>query len=336
MPRLGTHIFVTTITATVSEECRMALDFSDFFKRYEAIIGEADQVFETVKGKYAENVRCEKGCSDCCHALFDLTLVEALYLNTNFRERFSGKAKNVVLERADESDRLVHRLKRDAFKAVKEGANAQEILAEMAKVRVRCPLLDDDGACQMYDKRPVTCRIYGVPTAIGGQAHTCGKSGFERGKPYPTVYLDRIQDRLYALSHELAGSLATRYKGLGEVLVPASLALLTEYTEEYLGIMSEKEAQEAKETAAKAAAPAPAPKAPAAAARPRAQMAPKAKAAGKGMAACSGCSPETKKGGCAGCSPQAFTIGQAPAKPAAKKPAAKKPAAKPAAKKAKG
>lgn len=330
----------------------MALDFSDFFKRYEAIIGEADQVFETVKGKYAENVRCEKGCSDCCHALFDLTLVEALYLNANFLERFSGKAKNAVLEHADESDRLVHRLKRDAFKAVKEGANAQEILAEMAKVRVRCPLLDDDGACLMYDKRPVTCRIYGVPTAIGGQAHTCGKSGFERGKPYPTVYLDRIQDRLYALSHELAGSLTTRYKGLGEVLVPASLALLTEYTEEYLGIMSEKEAQEAKETAAKetaaaaakAAAPAPAQKAPAAA-RPRAQMAPKAKQpAGKGLAACSGCSPETKKGGCAGCSPQAFTIGQAPAKPAAKKPAAKpaakpavkKPAVKPAAKKAKG
>ena len=58
----------------------MALDFSDFFKRYEAIIGEADQVFETVKGKYAENVRCEKGCSDCCHALFDLTLVTGLDL----------------------------------------------------------------------------------------------------------------------------------------------------------------------------------------------------------------------------------------------------------------
>ncbi|MDP2848528.1 MAG: YkgJ family cysteine cluster protein [Humidesulfovibrio sp.] len=304
----------------------MALDFSEFFKRYEAIIGEADQVFNTVKAKFADNVRCEKGCSDCCHALFDLTLVEALYLNSNFYQRFSGKDKNAVLERADEADRLVHRLKRDAFKAVKEGANAQEILAEMAKVRVRCPLLDDAGACQMYDKRPVTCRIYGVPTAIGGSAHTCGKSGFEQGKPYPTVYLDRIQDRLYALSHELAGSLATRYKGLGEVLVPASLALLTDYSEEYLGIMTEKEAADAKsEASAPKAAPA-APVAPAApAARPRAQMAPMAKNSGKGLAACKGCAPETKKGGCAGCTPTSLTIGQAPA---AKKPAAKKTAAK--------
>jgi len=236
---------VNTITLIASEECRMALDFSEFFKRYEAIIGEADQVFDTVKAKFAQNVRCEKGCSDCCHALFDLTLVEALYLNTHFLQRFSGKAKSEVLARADEADRLVHRLKRDAFKAAKEGADAQAILAEMAKVRVRCPLLDDGGACLMYDKRPVTCRIYGVPTAIGGQAHTCGKSGFEKGKAYPTVYLDRIQDKLYALSHELGASLTTRYKELGEILVPASLALMTEYTEDYLGIMTPEEAAKA-------------------------------------------------------------------------------------------
>lgn len=309
----------------------MALDFTEFFKRYEAIIKEADQVFGAVREKYADNVRCEKGCCDCCHALFDLTLVEALYLNTNFHQRFSGKAKNQVLTRADEADRQVHRLKRDAFRAAKDGQNTQQILAEMAKVRLRCPLLDDEGACEMYDKRPVTCRIYGVPTAIGGQAHTCGKSGFEKGKPYPTVYLDRIQDKLYALSHELAESLKSRYKGLGEVLVPASLALLTEYTEEYLGLTKPKPVP--------AQRPVPAPKL---SEKMAAKTAAKQPTKGKGLAACSGCSPEAKEGGCAGCSPTSFTIGQAPKKPAAKPAAAKKaasakPAAgKPAAKKVKG
>jgi len=214
----------------------MALDFNEYFKKYEAIIGESDQVFNTVRARFADNVRCEKGCSDCCHALFDLTLVEALFLNTVFNARFQGKDRTRILKRADEADRLVHRLKRDAFRAVKDGQNAQEILLEMAKVRVRCPLLDDKGLCEMYDARPVTCRIYGVPTAIGGEAHTCGKSAFEKGKAYPTVYLDRIQDRLYALSHELSADLNTRFKGLGEVLVPVSLALMTEYSEDYLGI----------------------------------------------------------------------------------------------------
>ncbi|OGR35955.1 MAG: hypothetical protein A2051_12480 [Desulfovibrionales bacterium GWA2_65_9] len=300
----------------------MALDFNEFFKKYAAIIGESDQVFGTVRARFAENVRCEKGCSDCCHALFDLTLVEALFLNAAFSARFQGKDRTRILKRADEADRLVHRLKRDAFRAVKDGQNAQEILLEMAKVRVRCPLLDDEGLCEMYDARPVTCRIYGVPTAIGGEAHTCGKSGFEKGKAYPTVYLDRIQDRLYALSHELATGLNTRFKGLGDVLVPVSLALLTEYSEEYLGI--KKPGSEAKaEAKAKAA---PASKATGMAARLAA-----GKAKGKGLAECSGCSPETKQGGCGGCAPKSFTIGQAPERPA-KKAVAKKPADKAAAK----
>jgi len=275
----------------------MALDFSEFFKRYEAIIGEADQVFNAVRSRFAENVRCEKGCSDCCHALFDLTLVEALYLNHAFNAAFSGKDRNDILERADDADRRVHRIKRDAFKAAREGLDTKELMAEMAKARVRCPLLGDDGLCAMYAHRPVTCRIYGVPTAIGGQAHTCGKSGFEQGKAYPTVYLDRIQDQLYSLSHDLAATLDTNYKGLGEILVPVSLALLTEYTEEYLGIKKQKE-----------------PKAKPAAAKP----------AGKGLPACKGCSPESKAGGCAGCKPTSLTIGQAPAKPKAAKPARKK------------
>ncbi|MDR3641018.1 MAG: YkgJ family cysteine cluster protein [Humidesulfovibrio sp.] len=331
----------------------MALDFSDFFKRYEAIIQEADQVFRAVRDKFAENVRCEKGCSDCCHALFDLTLVEALYLNSSFNAKFSGKPRNNVLERADQADRQVHRLKHDAFKAVNDGKNAQEILAEMAKVRVRCPLLDDAGACVMYENRPVTCRIYGVPTAIGGSAHTCGKSGFEKGKPYPTVYLDRIQDKLYALSHELATAINSRYKGLGEVLVPASLALLTDYSEDYLGVTNETgEKAETAETAAPAKAAKPVQDA-----KPAKKSVPLSeklaagkdkkdkKDKGKGLPACAGCSPETKKGGCSGCSPKSFTIGQAPARPA--KPAAKKPVAqkapaqkaavqKPVGKKAKG
>lgn len=307
----------------------MALDFSEFFKKYEAIIGEADQVFGTVRARFAENVRCEKGCCDCCHALFDLTLVEALFLNTVFTARFKGRDRTRVLKRADEADRLVHRLKRDAFRAVKDGQNAQEILLEMAKVRVRCPLLDDEGLCEMYDTRPVTCRIYGVPTAIGGEAHTCGKSAFEKGKAYPTVYLDRIQDRLYALSHELSASLNTRFKGLGEVLVPVSLALLTEYTEDYLGIKKPTDA--AKDGGTAKATPKEGPAKTSLAARLAAGSKNKGQA-GKGLAECSGCSPETKQGGCSGCAPKSFTIGQAPARPV-KKPAAKKPAAATAAQK---
>jgi len=54
------------------------------------------------------------------------------------------------------------------------------------------------------------------------------------------VFLDKLQDRLYLLSHELAGRLKTRYRELGSVLVPVSMALLTAYDEDYLGLTAPK------------------------------------------------------------------------------------------------
>ncbi|HMM38984.1 MAG TPA: YkgJ family cysteine cluster protein [Desulfovibrio sp.] len=218
----------------------MSLDFTEFFKKYEAIIGEADKVFETVKAQSGDRVRCKEGCSDCCHALFDLTLIEALYVNHHFNSAYSGLERSRILDRADEADRAVHKFKRDMFKASQAGTSTEDILREAARAKVRCPLLDDDDLCALYARRPVTCRIYGVPTAIGGAAHTCGRSGFEPGGKYPTVFLDKLQDRLYLLSHELATAIGSRYRELGAVLVPLSMALLTSYDEEYLGLAAPK------------------------------------------------------------------------------------------------
>jgi len=67
-------------------------------------------------------------------------------------------------------------------------------------------------------------------------SHTCGKSGFEEGEAYITVYLEKIHQRLYGISGELTQALATRYTGLAEMLIPLSMALLTVFDEEYFGV----------------------------------------------------------------------------------------------------
>ena len=59
----------------------MDFDFTPYFKRYESLLELADQAFQRVSKEYPESVKCRSGCSDCCHALFDLTLIEALYIN---------------------------------------------------------------------------------------------------------------------------------------------------------------------------------------------------------------------------------------------------------------
>ncbi|WP_320169383.1 YkgJ family cysteine cluster protein [Maridesulfovibrio sp.] len=211
------------------------MEFKEVFEKYEALVAEVDKAFNKIAEQTDGGIKCGKGCSDCCHALFDLTLVEAVYLNHKFNEKYSGMERSDIMQKADVADRQVHKIKRRAFKASQAGSSATEILREVSLARVRCPLLNKDDLCAVYESRPLTCRIYGVPMNIGGEAHSCQKSGFAPGKSYPTMNMDTLQSKLMELSEELAASVNSSLRELPEVLVPASMALLTDYTPEYLG-----------------------------------------------------------------------------------------------------
>lgn len=218
----------------------MDFDFTPYFKKYEALVSAADEVFDRVRKAHADCVKCEEKCSDCCFALFDLTLIEALYINHQFNKKFNGSAKAELLEKANRADRRIYKLKRKAFKDMQAGKNEGEILADLAFERVRCPLLNDEDLCDLYDFRPMTCRFYGIPTAIGGAGHTCGKSGFEKGKQYPTVNLEVILNQLQQLSAELIKDIQSKHLKLVDLLVPLSMAITTDYNEDYFGIGAEE------------------------------------------------------------------------------------------------
>ena len=218
----------------------MDFDLKPYFEKYEELVSRADGAFERVKQAFGECVKCAEKCSDCCFALFDLTLIEALYINHKFNEKIKGSAKAELLEKANKADRIVHKLKRKAYRDLQAGKSEDEILTELARERVRCPLLNEDELCDLYDHRPLTCRFYGIPTAIGGKGHTCGKSGFEEGERYPTVNLDAVNSQLQQISAELIRDLKSRYLKLSDMLVPLSMALLTVYDDEYLGTVEEK------------------------------------------------------------------------------------------------
>nr|WP_321258146.1 YkgJ family cysteine cluster protein [uncultured Pseudodesulfovibrio sp.] len=214
----------------------MALDFTEYFEKYEAVVAEVDAVFKKFENEMGDLVKCGKGCSDCCYALFDVTLVEAMYINAKFNEKFSGLERSVIMTRADQADRQIHKLKRKVYKASQAGQPTNDILLEVAKARVRCPMLDDNDLCSIYENRPITCRLYGVPTSIGGVAHTCNKTGFKGGEKYPTVNMDIVLDKLLAIGKDLQEGIGSRFKELSEMLLPLSMALVTEYDEHYLGV----------------------------------------------------------------------------------------------------
>ncbi len=214
----------------------MDIDFTPYFEKYEAIANKADAAFQRIQETYPDSVLCEPKCTDCCYALFDLSLIEAMYLNYHFKNNFSGQAIEDMLEKANQADRKIYKLKKQAYKATKEGKDEGAVVEEMAKERVRCPLLNEDNLCDLYPYRPIACRVYGVPLSIGGQGRTCGHSGFTQGESYPTVNMDTIHDQLLALSAEFVRSIGSKHVKMGDVLVPVSMALLTTYDEQYLGI----------------------------------------------------------------------------------------------------
>ena len=219
------------------------MDFSRFFDQYEALSKTADSVFERMRQEYPDLVKCRTGCADCCHALFDLSLIEALYLNHCFGKTFAGPEKEELLERANRADRQVYKLKRKAYQEFRNGRPEAEILEDLARKRVRCALLNENDRCDLYAHRPITCRFYGIPTSINGRGHTCGLTGFREGESYPTVNLDAIQKRLFNISAELVQTLKSRHVKMAEMLVPVSMALLTCYDETYLGLPGAKEPQ---------------------------------------------------------------------------------------------
>ena len=214
----------------------MIPDLTPIFARYAELRDEADAIFAHVAREYPDCVTCHEGCSDCCHALFDLSLVEGMAVNQAFNAAFGhGRERSDILTRASETDRALTRHKRELFRAEKDGESPEAIMARAAALRMRCPLLGPDERCLLYAARPITCRLYGIPTEIGGVAHVCGLSRFDKGRTYPTVRLERFHARLDALSREIAETVQSRFE-LGEVYVPLSMALLTRYDENYLGI----------------------------------------------------------------------------------------------------
>ncbi|MBF0451255.1 MAG: YkgJ family cysteine cluster protein [Candidatus Magnetomorum sp.] len=214
----------------------MRADLIPFYQQYEQLVSHVDTVFNQMKNNYPDCITCHAGCSDCCYALFDLTLIEAMYIHDKFLSLVDENQRKRLVDNAGAVDRKIHFIKRKAFKASQEGRDEKDIMQDIAREKIQCPLLNEKDQCLLYDHRPITCRIYGLPTAIGGASHTCGKTNFQEGQTYPTIKMDQIHDRLYAISSQWVSTLKTKYDKLAEILVPLSMALINDYDDVYLGL----------------------------------------------------------------------------------------------------
>ena len=175
------------------------MDFSYLFEPYDRQVSLADKSFERIAGEFPDCISCKPGCSDCCHAVFGLFLVEAVFLKNDF-DQLGEKEKADALERGLAAEKDLKTLER-TLEEFKEDPRMSAYA--MAKTKIRCPLLGDDDACILYPYRPITCRVYGIPTMVQGIPRVCGTSGFKKDQEYPFFNMNGVQKELFQLSKDL-------------------------------------------------------------------------------------------------------------------------------------
>jgi Fe-S-cluster containining protein len=130
---------------------------------YRKLLGEVDHWFNRCLDAGGSKFSCRGGCSACCRGLFDITLLDAFLLKEAFsslpqpiRETILEKSKtrlNELQRRWPElhPPYLLNDLPLDEWQRMPEDDETP------------CPLLDDKGFCLVYNSRPLTCRLHGLP-----------------------------------------------------------------------------------------------------------------------------------------------------------------------------
>jgi Fe-S-cluster containining protein len=187
---------------------------NDLFRSYELLVDKVEAAFQEMQKEHGSCIKCEPHCSDCCHAVFGLFLIEAGYLKEHF-DKLGAEEKKAALVRCEQAEKSLERLQN----MLREHEGDPQMQAYiMSRERIPCPLLNENQECVLYLHRPITCRVYGIPTKVQGKARVCWKAGFRKDERYPVFDLDGVYRELYFLSTELL-------KAAGEDTEKASLLI---------------------------------------------------------------------------------------------------------------
>ena len=102
----------------------MKINSTQVLQGYELLVDKADGFFLKVQQTHGACVKCEPHCSDCCHAVFGLFLIEAAYLKRHFDVTDNVCAYALTRVRAErECDAILLAGSDDTIAAWVNGAN---------------------------------------------------------------------------------------------------------------------------------------------------------------------------------------------------------------------
>jgi len=110
---------------------------------------------------------CRPGCTQCCIGAFAINQLDAARLRRGLAalEKREPKRAARIRKRVRESvARLSSEFPGDPVSGLlREGEEAEQQFADFANDEP-CPVLDPEtGYCELYESRPMTCRVFGPP-----------------------------------------------------------------------------------------------------------------------------------------------------------------------------
>jgi Fe-S-cluster containining protein len=126
-----------------------------------------DAALAEATGKSGDWLACRPGCTQCCSGVFPISQLDRLRLERGLAELEAQDRPRAeaIRKRARESlARIAADFPGDRNTGIlAEGDRAQERFADYANDEL-CPVLDPaTGRCELYDSRPMTCRVFGPP-----------------------------------------------------------------------------------------------------------------------------------------------------------------------------
>lgn len=139
-------------------------DLEKILNSYGSLLAEVDSWFARCLAAQPQAIACGAGCAECCRGLFDITLLDACYLKYGFDRldlRMQAVVRTKALERLKELQLLWPDLAAPYILNYQPEEEWEELMPE--EDETPCPLVDNEGRCILYDFRPMTCRLNGIP-----------------------------------------------------------------------------------------------------------------------------------------------------------------------------
>ncbi len=136
----------------------------EVLQRYRELLGEVDRWFADSAARYPDQIACAGGCSSCCRGLFDITLLDAASLRSGFHllpETLRTEILRKGKARIEGIRTFWPEFVPPYLLNVRPPEEWDQIMPE--EDETPCVLLDDNGRCTLYDFRPMTCRLHGLP-----------------------------------------------------------------------------------------------------------------------------------------------------------------------------